>query len=118
MGPASAEQSLLAGIGNAVGTVSRVVRFGIEAYDEDGQRVNDGGEPFLVNVRGPARCRARVYDYDNGRYAIEWVPSTSGMYEIAITLHGQLVAGTPFMFSVLDPQPFAENCSVSGSARS
>ena len=117
MGLASAAQSLLAGIGAAVGTVHRVSRFGIEAYDDDGERLGEGGEQgWRVSIRGPAKSRARVTDYDNGRYAFEWVPSTSGQYEIAITLRGQLVSGTPFVFTVLEPMPFAPNCSVSGGA--
>ena len=100
----------------SVGTVKRVVQFGIVACDASGVRLTDGGEPFLVHVRGPARTRARVTDGVDGRYAVEWVPSTSGVYQVAVTLRGKLLQGTPFVVTVLDPQPFAPNCEVVGDA--
>ena len=114
--PASAETSVVSGVESAVGTVNHVVRFSIEAFDEGGGRLAEGGDLFLVNIRGPSRTHARVADHLNGRYSVEWVPSTSGQYDIAVTIRGRLLPGAPFIFNVLEPQPYAPNCELRGDA--
>ena len=77
--------------------------FEIIAHDQNGERRPVGGDPFSVSVRGAAPVYAKVNDNGDGSYRVEYKPSTSGAYTIAITLHGVPMPGSPFALTVLVP---------------
>lgn len=90
--------------------------FTIEAADAEGNRIETGGEPFRVDLRGSSFVRCRVVDNENGTYSASYVPSVSGTYDIAVTLHGVSLPGSPFGISVLMPRPDASKCVLRGDA--
>ena len=113
--------------------------FTITSYDASGRRRRQGGEPFMVTIRGcagprrhgrthraapPARPAAvtgtgapnaappcvcpgspgavstSVRDAQDGTYHVSWVANVSGVYWIAISLHGEHIAASPFSAQV------------------
>ena len=89
--------------------------FEITAHDQHGERRPVGGDPFQVSVRGAAYVYAKVSDHANGSYSVEYKPSTSGTYTIAITLHGVPMPGSPFALTVLVPRADASRCVLRGA---
>lgn len=89
--------------------------FEISAHDQHGERRPVGGDPFQVSVRGAAYVYAKVIDNGNGTYSVEYKPSTSGAYTIAITLHGVPMPGSPFALTVLVPRADATRCLLRGA---
>ena len=71
--------------------------FEIIAHDQNGERRPVGGDPFSVSVRGAAYVYAKVVDKADGSYRVEYKPSTSGAYTIAITLHGVPMPGRLYL---------------------
>ena len=90
--------------------------FEIVAHDQNGERRPVGGDPFTVSVRGAAPVYAKVTDNGDGSYQVEYKPSTSGSYSIAVTLHGVPMPGSPFALTVLVPRADASRCVVRGEA--
>ena len=88
-------------------TVNRLAEFEIHAIDSTGQPKNTGGDTFFVAIRGASGCRARVTDCNNGKYTIQWTPTVSGDYTIAVSLFGLSLPGSPFEARVFDPAPHA-----------
>lgn len=113
---AVAYHSVIGNVGDAVGTARMPSRFTIEAGDMEGNRLTKGGDSFQVSIRGPARTHARVSDLENGRYSVDFTPSTSGDYEISVAMFGIHLPGSPFAFRVYDPYPYAKNCILQGDA--
>lgn len=96
--------------------MNRLAEFEIHAIDSTGQPKNTGGDTFFVAIRGASRCRARVTDCNNGKYTIQWTPTVSGDYTIAVSLFGLSLPGSPFEARVFDPAPHAAMCEASGEA--
>ena len=44
--------------------------FTIESFDAAGERMESGGEPFRVDLRGASVVRARVLDNEDGTYTV------------------------------------------------
>ena len=68
--------------------------FEITAYDGKGLRRPYGGDNFAVSVRGASYVYAKVIDNNDGSYRVDYKPSTSGSYTIAITLAGRSREGS------------------------
>jgi hypothetical protein len=90
--------------------------FEITAYDSKGVRRPYGGDKFAVCVRGASYVYAKVADNNDGSYSVEYKPSTSGAYSIAITLAGRSMPGSPFSLTVLVPRADASKCTLNGDA--
>jgi hypothetical protein len=106
-------------VGNlSIGSVKHPLHFMVEAYDTSGQRKHIGGDAFFIAIRGASRVRAKVTDMRDGRYACEWTPTTSGTYQIAVSLFGVSLPGSPFSLNVHMPYPHAPNCIARGGALS
>ena len=90
--------------------------FEITAYDGNGIRRPYGGDKFAVCVRGASYVYAKVIDNNDGKYTVEYKPSTSGSYTIAITLAGRSMPGSPFALTVLVPRADASRCTLRGDA--
>ena len=68
-----------------------------------------------------SRCLTRVCastDMRDGTYVVEWKPSVSGSYQIAVSLFGNSLPGSPYGLEVDAPFPYAPNCEARGDALS
>ena len=92
----------------------RAAHFTIHALDANGWRKRQGGEPFVVSIRGPGAVTTSVRDCQDGTYSVGWVASVSGVYWIVISLHGEHIAGSPFSAQVTVPQADAKQCRCTG----
>ena len=108
--------SMASGDGLYTAMAKTKASFEIVAYDQHGERRPTGNDPFAVSVRGAAFVFAKVIDNDDGSYKVEYKPSTSGTYSIAITLHGVPMPGSPFALTVLAPRADASRCMLRGEA--
>lgn len=90
--------------------------FEITAFDGKGVRRPYGGDHFSVSVRGASYVFAKVIDNNDGSYRVEYKPSTSGAYTIAITLAGRSMPGSPFALTVLMPRADASRSTLRGDA--
>ena len=97
-------------------TVRQASYFWIEACDQKGRKRTSGGDTFVVSIRGPSQCRARVTDNSDGTYLVVWKPHVSGVYSIAVSLFGDLLPGAPFTVSATNNMPCSTKCSVRGEA--
>ena len=90
--------------------------FRITAVDSNGARKRGGGDSFFIAIRGASRVRARIEDCENGTYRVAWQPKTSGSYQIAVSIFGAALKGSPFNVQVHDASPHAACCLVRGEA--
>ena len=97
-------------------TACEPTSFTIEALTSRGERPRRGGESLFVAIRGVARGRARIIDHCNGTYTVDWRPTVSGRYTIAISNLGEPLPGSPFVCVASTPEPIAANCIVRGGA--
>ena len=97
----SIEHSVASGEGLYTAMSKCKASFEIVAYDGKGVRRPYGGDLFAVSVRGASYVYAKVIDNNDGSYRVEYKPSTSGSYSIAITLAGRSMPGSPFALTVL-----------------
>lgn len=98
--------------------VKQPARFTIEAYDVEGNRREEGGDPFLVAIRGGSIVRARCEDHMDGTYTISYLPAVSGHYTVSVSLYGTPLVGSPFPLTVLSPIPDPLKCKVYGAGLS
>ena len=92
----------------------RAAHFTIHSLDANGWRRREGGEPFVVSIRGPGAVTTSVRDCQDGTYSCGWVASVSGVYWIVISLHGEHIAGSPFSAQVTVPHADAKQCKCAG----
>ena len=90
--------------------------FTIEAHDLSGSRREVGGDTFFVCIRGDSRVHCRVVDQKDGSYFCQWTPPQSGNYSISVSSFGVHLPGSPFNLRATAPEPFAQNCVVTGRA--
>ena len=89
----------------------------IEAHDARGEPRKEGGDVFLVSIRGRGESvRAKVYDEEDGTYTVRYVPITSGKYLISVTLRGVPLPGSPYTCVASTPTASAPHCIVRGAA--
>lgn len=115
----TAAKSIAAGRGLETAVVNQVSQFLITACDELGHRVQTGGDPFSVFVHGvhpPCRLRVKLHDHGDGYYTGEYKAEVSGTIEVAITLKGQPIAGSPFHVNAVTLQAQPSNCVLRGDA--
>ena len=114
--PAVASCCKCVGKGLETAVAKRHTRFEIEACSADGVRCGQGGESFVVSVKGPAFVRARVQDKEDGTYVVEYRAPSSGPFVISVLLHGAPLPGSPFRLAVVMPRPDASQCIVRGDS--
>jgi hypothetical protein len=90
--------------------------FTVVAADASGLKLEYGGDVFRVDIRGASAVRARVFDNEDGTYTVRYIASTSGAYDIGISLNGLTLEGSPYRVSVITPRPDPTKCHVSGDA--
>lgn len=75
--------------------------FTIEARDKNGQRRNEGGDPFVVEVMGPTGpVPCDVVDNGDGTYAVTYNPEDAGRHDVAVTLEGKPIKGSTFRVDI------------------
>ena len=94
----------------------QITSFTIIACNAKGLQRRQGGDPFLVSVRGASVVKPRLIDQSDGTYKVEWKPSVSGRYYIAISLLGTALPDSPLAVNVITPCADALKCSISGGA--
>jgi len=94
--------------------VRREAYFWIEAVDALKKRRSQGGDAFFVTIRGPATVRARITDNQDGTYLVQWKPSTSGMYTVAVSLFGTHLPLSPMSVVACTSMPCPSQCRVRG----
>ena len=116
---AAASQCVAAGRGLETAVVHQLSQFVITAYDEHGRRVVAGADPFHVFVRGvhpPSKLRVKLHDHGDGHYTGEYKAEVSGLIEVAITLGGEPIFGSPFEVSAVTLQAQPSRCLLRGEA--
>ena len=89
-------------------------RFTVHAYDEHGNRCTTGGAPFVLAVRGPSSASRTIVDAGDGTFHAAWVPTVTGAYTVAVSLHGELVGGVPFVVHAETPHADVSRSAVEG----
>ena len=108
-----------AGRGLQTAVVQQLSQFVITAYDEFGHHCQRGGEPFAVFVHGvkpPCKLRSKLVDHGDGHYTGEYKAEVSGELEVAVTLRGVPITGSPFTVQVVTLQPHPARCVLRGDA--
>ena len=100
------------GLHNAM--ARRAAHFTIAALDSQGRRRREGGDPFVVSIRGPGAVTTSVRDAQDGTYSVGWVANVSGVYWIVVSLHGEHSSGSPFSAHVSVPHADARQCRLNG----
>jgi len=71
--------------------------FTIEARDKNGNKMKEGGDPFVVDLMGPTGpIHADVVDNGDGTYQVTYQPEDAGRHDIAVTLDGKPIKGSTF----------------------
>ena len=105
------------GIEAAVARVS--TSFQIEGYTAAGSKCTEGGDHFVVHIRGNGmKTRAKVADLSDGTYDVTYKPQQSGSFSIAISLDGEQLPGSPFACIAVTPTPEVTKCIVRGPSLS
>jgi hypothetical protein len=89
----------------------------IQAADDNGNFVLEGGSQFTVRLEGPNDDpRTTVTDEGTGRYLVRFAPSQSGTYDLRVFLAGQELAQSPFAIVVWPGEFDASKSVVAGPA--
>jgi hypothetical protein len=113
-GAASAAHSTVSGAVRHAAQLRQPARFTVHAFDEHGSRCTTGGAPFVLAVRGPSSASRTIVDAGDGSYHAAWVPTVTGAYTVAVSLHGELVGGAPFVVHANTPHADVSRSAVEG----
>jgi len=70
--------------------------FTIQAVNYFGDPLPTGGDDFNVKITGPDSPNCKVVDNKNGTHSASYVPKKVGEYQVAITLRGEPIKGSPY----------------------
>jgi len=94
---ASAGHSYAEGEGLSKGKTKKPANFNIISVGANGKPMGKGGEPFVVEIDGPAgKLNPELNDNGNGVYPVQYFPQQEGKYNISATLFGEHIRGSPF----------------------
>ena len=97
--------------------VRQPASFTIEACDGQGERRDEGGEPFAITIRACGlRMHAKMEDHGNGLYTVGFKAESSGRFLIGVALRGEQLPGSPFTCVARAAVPVAMQCVLSGSS--
>jgi hypothetical protein len=83
------------------GVVGQVTQIVVQARDGSGQNVTTGGAAVVVLVTGSNSAGpSAATDNGNGTYAAGYTPALAGTDQVAITLNGQPIQGSPYTSNV------------------
>jgi len=97
-----AAQTIAYGPGLEPGNLdTEAAQFTIEARDKNGNKMKEGGDPFVVEVQGPTGpIPVEVVDNGDGTYNVTYNPDDAGRHDIAVTLDGKPIKGSTFKVEV------------------
>jgi adhesin/invasin len=92
----------------------------VTTRDANGNALTTGGETVAVNVTGANTATPPVTDNGNGTYTASYTPTVVGIDNVAITLNGLPISGSPYSSTVstlngvqlavaIQPSRFAQN---------
>src|SRR5690606_41914978 len=97
--PAVRSSDLSAGQSTAVvpnGTAGSVTTITVQAKDANGNNLTTGGATVAAAVSGANTATPAVVDNGDGTYTLTYTPTTSGTDNVAITLNGNAISGSPY----------------------
>lgn len=83
-----------------VGSVGVATALTIQARDELGLPMAEGGDTVVVSVTGANTASPTVTDNGDGTYSASYTPANAGADSLAITINGQAISGSPFTSTV------------------
>src|SRR5690606_3650302 len=92
-GAASAGQSTAVVPGGTAGSVTTIT---VQAKDANGNNLTTGGATVAGSVTGANTATPAVVDNGDGTYTLTYTPTTSGTDNVAITLNGNAISGSPY----------------------
>jgi adhesin/invasin len=79
------------------GTAGVLTTIGVQARDAYGNPLDSGGETVAITVSGANNAGAlTVTDQANGTYTASYTPTAAGTDNVAITINGTAIGGSPF----------------------
>jgi hypothetical protein len=83
------------------GTVGRSTNIFVQARDGNGNPLSSGGATVAITVSGANNPGSlTVLDQANGTYTASYTPTATGADNVAITLNGSPISGSPFTSTV------------------
>jgi hypothetical protein len=100
----------------STGETNKEANFTIEARNCFGQKVDHGGDPFVVSIKGPKTTTVdcNMVDVGDGTYQCSYVPIVAGIHHITITLHNKGIKGNPWKANITRAEPDANTTVVEG----
>jgi len=115
---ADAAKSTVSGPGVEPGNeAGKPTHFLITAKDSDGNALPTGGDPFVVDIKGPwGAIPSTLKDNQNGTYTADYVPKSVGTYIVSVTLKGANVDKSAYEVHVLrsETEADASQCTAHG----
>lgn len=77
----------------------------ITLKDKKGEQLKSGDDDVEIFITGPNNQPIRdfdLYDLNNGKYKVEWVPKQPGNYQLEFDVLGSNIKGSPFEVKVLE----------------
>lgn len=90
----------------------------MQARDEDGNRRLEGGDDFSAALYSPhAVVTGSVRDLGDGSYAVAYVATVAGVYELHVTAGQEHVAASPYPLRVDSGPPCPRRSAATGEGR-
>ncbi|MCC7495629.1 MAG: Ig-like domain-containing protein [Fimbriimonadaceae bacterium] len=94
----AAAQSTAVVPGGFAGSATTVL---VTARDSFGNALSSGGATVALAVTGANTAAASATDLGNGTYQLSYTPQQTGTDQVAITVNGAAIAGSPFASAVV-----------------
>jgi hypothetical protein len=89
----------------------------VQAADDNGNYVLEGGSQFTVRLDGvDDDPRTTLTDDGNGRYSVRFFPTVAGTYDLHVFLAGQELSQSPFSIVIWPGEVDPAKSSLSGPA--
>jgi filamin len=113
---ADAGQCVAYGPGLEGGQTYQPARFTIEARNCYGDRLQQGGDVFVVTVKAPKnkQLNATIGDNNDGTYSVQYDPVDAGVHWIGVTLKNKPIRGHPWQPHITRAEASAQHSTVSG----
>ena len=89
------------------GVVGSATNISVQARDATGAAIGTGGDQVAVAVSGANPGDLPVTDNGNGTYSASYTPQVAGIDQVAITLGGSPISGSPYSSTVSAPSTSA-----------
>ncbi|HEU4641454.1 MAG TPA: filamin/ABP280 repeat domain-containing protein [Gemmatimonadaceae bacterium] len=90
------------------GTAGSATNITVQARDQNGTAITTGGATVVVSVSGANTATPPVTDNNNGTYTTSYTPTKSGTDQVAITMNGTAISGSPYTSTVAPGAPASE----------